>query len=50
MVGLIGAMVESGTYMADCAGMGRERCEHSQKLVRGMNIKLEQGCLYAYGA
>jgi hypothetical protein len=38
------------TYMVDCAGAGRKRCERSQELVSGMNIKLEQDCLYAYGA
>jgi hypothetical protein len=28
-------------YKVDCAGAGRKRCEHSQELVSGMNIKLE---------
>jgi hypothetical protein len=29
------------TYMVDFAGTGRKRCEHSQELVRSVNIKLE---------
>jgi hypothetical protein len=49
MVGLIGEIVESGTYMAGCARTEGKRCEDSQELVRGMNIKLEQDCMYAYG-
>jgi hypothetical protein len=36
--------------MVGCARKGGKGCEHSQELVRGMNIKLEQNCLYAYGA
>jgi hypothetical protein len=40
MAGLAGAMDESGTYMAGCAGMRRERCERSQEFIRRMNIKL----------
>jgi hypothetical protein len=50
IIGLIGAMVKSGTYIASCAGTGRERCEHSKELVTGMNIQLELDGLYAYGA
>jgi hypothetical protein len=50
MVGSISAMVESGAYMAGCAGTGRRGCECSQQLGRGMNIKLEQNYLYAYEA
>jgi hypothetical protein len=38
------------TYMVDFAGTGRKRYEHSQELVRSVNIKLEHDCLYAYGA
>jgi hypothetical protein len=50
MLGSIGATVESGAYMAGCAGTGRRRCERSRQLVRGMNIKLEQNYLYAFEA